>query len=181
LQDPSFINLVNSVWTDRSHVTPGDPQGNLYRKLCALKSHSIRWLKDKKDREQAKHISIEIELERLLKQKIQKPFCVDLDNRIRTLEDAHRLLLREEEERWRLKSRMLWLAGGDKNTTYFHRVACARRARKHIWEIEDDSGNLLHSQTEIKSAAYSHFKAFFQAPQLHHLKRRLKLLYYFQN
>jgi hypothetical protein len=63
-----------------------------------------------------------------------------------------------------MKSRMLWLASGDKNTTFFHKVACARRSRKQIWEIEDDCGNLIHSQTEIKSAAHSHFKSFYQAP-----------------
>jgi hypothetical protein len=89
---------------------------------------------------------------------------VDLDHRIRALEEAHKILLREEEERWRLKSRMLWLEGGDKNTTYFHKAASARRSRKQIWEIEDDSGNLLQTQSEIKSAAHSHFKSFYKAP-----------------
>jgi hypothetical protein len=59
---------------------------------------------------------------------------------------------------------MLWLASGDKNTTFFHKVACARRSRKQIWEIEDDFGNLIHSQTEIKSVAHLHFKSFYQAP-----------------
>jgi hypothetical protein len=77
LKEPSFINLVNSVWSDCSLVIPGDAQGNLFRKLCTLKSLSIQWLKDKKDRDQAKHNSIEFELDFLIKQKLQMPSCVD--------------------------------------------------------------------------------------------------------
>jgi ribonuclease HI len=163
LKDPTFINLVTSVWTDCTLVIPGDAQGNLFRKLNTLKSLSIHWLKEKKDREQAELNSIEFELEYLLKQQIQLPSSVETANRIRCLEDARNNLLRDEEERWRIKSRMLWLAGGDKNTSYFHRVACSRRAKKQIWEIEDANGTLHHSQAEIKSAAYTHFKTFFKA------------------
>jgi hypothetical protein len=63
LKDPSFIKLVTSVWSDGSLVIPGDAQGNLFRKLGHLKSLTIHWLKDKKDREQAKHSRIEFELD----------------------------------------------------------------------------------------------------------------------
>jgi len=31
----------------------------------------------------------------------------------------------EEETKWRIKSRQLWLQGGDKNTAYFHKQATA--------------------------------------------------------
>jgi hypothetical protein len=164
LKDPTFIKLVTSVWTDCTLVIPGDAQGNLFRKLNSLKSHSILWLKDKKLREQAELNSIELELENLLKQKHQMHSSVEIELKIRGLEDARNKLLRDEEERWRIKSRMLWLAGGDKNTSYFHRVACSRRSKKQIWEIEDAFGTLHHSQAEIKSAAYTHFKSFYQAP-----------------
>jgi hypothetical protein len=58
---------------------------------------------------------------------------------------------------------MLWLAGGDKNTRFFHRVASSRRSKKHLWDIEDENGILHHSQADIKSAAFNHYKAFFQA------------------
>jgi len=92
----------------------------LYRKLNSLKSHTIQWLKDKKDREKAELYNIELELEILLKQKHQISSSEELDHKICCLEDARNKHLRDEEERWRVKSRMLWLARGDKNTSFFH-------------------------------------------------------------
>ena len=59
---------------------------------------------------------------------------------------------------------MLWLVGGDKNTSFFHRVACSRRSKKQLWEIKDDNGTLHHTQAEIKSTTFTHYKTFFQAP-----------------
>jgi mannosylglycoprotein endo-beta-mannosidase len=140
LKDPSYTSLVNSVWTDGSLISPGDAQGNLIHKLNSLRSLSIHWLKEKKEREHAELKCIETELEFLLFHQLQHSSSVEITHKIRSLESARNKLLREEEERWRIKSRMLWLAGGDKNTSYFHRVACSRRAKKQIWEIEDTSG-----------------------------------------
>jgi len=120
LRETTFNNLVNSVWNDCSLTVPRDTQGNLIRKLTRLKSQTIHWLKDKKEREQAELNNIELELEDLLKLKIQDHSCADLDYRIHCLEEAWNKYLQEDEERWRLKRRMLWLAGGDKNARFFH-------------------------------------------------------------
>jgi hypothetical protein len=67
---------------------------------------------------------------------------VDLDHKVFCLEEARNKILREDEDRWRLKSRMLWLTGGDKNTRFFHRVASFRRNKKFLWEIEEEGGRL---------------------------------------
>lgn len=48
---------------------------------------------------------------------------------------------REEETKWRIKSRQLWLQGGDKNTTYFHKQATARKLRNNVNTIVDSEGN----------------------------------------
>jgi hypothetical protein len=105
---------------------------------------------------------IEQELEDLLRLKAMDTCRVDLDHQVHCLEEAHNIFLREEEERWRLKSRMLWLAGGDKNTRFFHRVASFRRSKFFLWEIEEEGGRVHQSTEAIKTTTFTHFKAFYQ-------------------
>jgi hypothetical protein len=112
--------MVKAVWSDSTLLIPDDAQGNLIRKLSTLKNQTILWLRNKKKIEQAEILSIELELELYQKQKLQNTSRMDLDYRIFCLEEARKKLLRDDKERWRLKSRLLWLVGGDKNTSFFH-------------------------------------------------------------
>eukprot|EP00253_Pinus_taeda_P017813 PITA_17813 len=66
--------------------------------------------------------------------------------------------LRDEEVKWRLKSRQLWLREGDKNTSYFHKQATVRKARNTVSSIKDNEGNSYTSHDIIKKAATNHFK-----------------------
>eukprot|EP00253_Pinus_taeda_P028479 PITA_28479 len=65
---------------------------------------------------------------------------------------------REEEIKWRIKSRQLWLKEGDKNTAYFHKQATAKRTRNSVNAIIDSEGNKHNNQEDIKKAASSHFR-----------------------
>ena len=71
---------------------------------------------------------------------------------------------RVEEEFWRQKSRSLWLKSGDKNTTYFHKQAEARKDYKAVTEI-NSQGTLIKDPEEIKKAAFLFFKDLFSAPE----------------
>jgi len=65
---------------------------------------------------------------------------------------------REEETKWRLKSRQLWLQGGDKNIAYFHKQATARKLRNNVSSILDNEGNLHSTQETIRKAASEHYR-----------------------
>eukprot|EP00253_Pinus_taeda_P029738 PITA_29738 len=65
---------------------------------------------------------------------------------------------REEEIKWRIKSRQLWLQGGDKNTTYFHKHATARKLRNNVNTILDIEGNRHSTQEAIRNAATKHYR-----------------------
>eukprot|EP00253_Pinus_taeda_P034390 PITA_34390 len=65
---------------------------------------------------------------------------------------------REEETKWRLKSRQLWLQGGDKNTAYFHKQATARKLRNNVSSILDNEGNLHSTQETIRKAVSEHYR-----------------------
>ena len=108
---------------DNQLTIPKDAQVHLIRKLTTLKNQMIHCLRDKKNKEQAELTRIDRELEHYQLQKLQDHRRGDIDYIIFRLEEAQNVHLREDEERWRLKSRMLWLAGGDKNTRFFHRIA----------------------------------------------------------
>jgi hypothetical protein len=82
----------------------------------------------------------------------------DLDL-LRSLKQRKDLILSTEESTWRLRSRAIWIAKGDKNTKFFHKYASQRRCQNTIWDITDDEGNLKSSENEIKETAYNHFKA----------------------
>ena len=43
----------------------------------------------------------------------------------------------EEEEYWRLKSRILWLNGGDRNTSIFHKQTQFKKQKNTIYTINN--------------------------------------------
>ena len=70
---------------------------------------------------------------------------------------------RVEEEYWRQKSRSMWLESGDKNTTYFHKQAEARKNYKAMTEVYYQ-GTLVKDFEDIKKAAFTTFKDLLSTP-----------------
>jgi hypothetical protein len=161
LLEPAFDQIVRSVWSDSTLTLPGDAQGNLVRKLNSRKEKSIIWHKRKKSLDSSKLNRIEHEINFLHREKARDDQQVDFEATLHHLEATHTLILREEEDRWRLKSRALWLTSGDSNTRYFHRFASHRRNKKLIWDIEEDDGSILHKTEDIKHAAHNHYKSVY--------------------
>eukprot|EP00253_Pinus_taeda_P005338 PITA_05338 len=93
----------------------------------------------------------------------QHPNCQR--NHSKSLVSTHRRITglysanREEEQKWRIKSRQLWLQGGDKNSAFFHKQAKFRKIRNNVTSIIDGEGNLQTTQGPIKKAAPYHYNA----------------------
>ena len=81
------------------------------------------------------------------------------------LQKKYHKAYREEEIYWRVKSRMLWLQAGDKNTTFFHKQAQARKIYNSINEIQTQ-GQVIKDFRGIKEAAHGFFKTLYSAPDL---------------
>ena len=69
-----------------------------------------------------------------------------------------------EEERMRLKSRVIWLDLGDRNTKLFHQFANDRRVQNLIWEINGMDVAMVSDSNGIKLEAIKHFHILFSHP-----------------
>ena len=69
---------------------------------------------------------------------------------------------RGEEEELRVKSRQLWLKGGDRNTTYFHKQTKARLCFNMIKELKDSDGKRIVEKEEIKDHVFQNFRDLYR-------------------
>lgn len=149
-KDQSFMQVCRDAWLDQFMVpnNPGDFQ--LMVTNCGWKlkqwekanfgnvSRQIRKLRDDLNGLMAVYNSVEI---------------VD---RKRSIEKEIDGLLEKEEIMWKQRSRALWLHEGDRNTTYFHKVANGRNRRNQINKITDSTG-VIHSKHEEIELVFRHF------------------------
>jgi hypothetical protein len=71
--------------------------------------------------------------------------------------------LRQEEETWRQKSRLNWLASGDRNTKFFHAYANSRKQINTIWEMSKEDGTMISSNQDLQKEAVGFFRNIFLA------------------
>jgi hypothetical protein len=68
-----------------------------------------------------------------------------------------------EELFWHEKSKVKWHCEGDRNTTYFHKMAKIRKATNQITSIRN--GDItLNDPDEVKAHIVNHFISLFNAP-----------------
>ena len=65
-------------------------------------------------------------------------------------------LLEQEEIHWVHRGRANWLLHGDRNTSFFHNAATARKKRNQIKKLLDDTGVWLQD-SDLKD----HIKGYF--------------------
>ncbi|CAA7029125.1 unnamed protein product [Microthlaspi erraticum] len=66
-----------------------------------------------------------------------------------------------EETFWRMKSRVMWLNNGDRNTKYFHAVTKNRRAQNRIKCLKDEQGKEWLGEENLGRVAEAYFKKLF--------------------
>ena len=67
------------------------------------------------------------------------------------------VVLEQEKDLWALKSRINWMILGDKNTSFYHVSALARRKRNFITAIKNEVGEWLTEEREVAN----HFREGF--------------------
>jgi hypothetical protein len=70
-------------------------------------------------------------------------------------------LLEQEEIRWCQRSRANWIQNGDRNTTFFHHFASARRNRNLIKQLKDPTGNFVEGIDQLNPIILDYFSNLF--------------------
>ena len=71
------------------------------------------------------------------------------------------LAYKEEESFWRQRSRIQWLQGGDRNSSYFHAVTRGRRKMNAFTVIEDESGTAFFEEEHMAKVISEYFQNIF--------------------
>lgn len=80
---------------------------------------------------------------------------------IEELEVSLEKLLNKEEIYWRQQSRTNWLSEGDRNITFFHKTASARRKRNWIYKLTDGFNNITSDHNQIERIVTDYYSALF--------------------
>lgn len=61
---------------------------------------------------------------------------------------------------WSQKARCNWIKSGDRNTTFFHKIANTQRKMNHIHSLQD-CGKVIATEEEILRHMDNYFKDLF--------------------
>jgi hypothetical protein len=73
------------------------------------------------------------------------------------------LLLEQEETHWMQRSRANWLRHGDRNTSFFHHYATARRKKNFIKKLKNDQEEWSEGTDQLKPLIYHYFANLFMS------------------
>ncbi|XP_071928156.1 uncharacterized protein [Coffea arabica] len=128
---PDFLDVVKKCW---SGSLPGSPLKVLSEKLQRTKQALRQWSR-------SSFGDIFLEIRSAEQNVVEAEIAHDdhpSDELLINLQEAHAQLrnaLVVEEEFWRQKARVKWLADGDRNTAFFHAVVTERRRKSGYKEF----------------------------------------------
>ena len=68
-----------------------------------------------------------------------------------------------EEIMWKQRSRIMWLAAGDKNTRFFHLRASQRRNKNRISRLKKPDGQFTKNEEEMGAMATEFYKTLYNS------------------
>ena len=83
-----------------------------------------------------------------------------MDRRKRILREITELL-ELEESYWKQRSRVLWLAEGDKNSKFFHQRVSGRKKKNSIRAIKDENGVEVVGDNRVGQVVVNYFRSLF--------------------
>jgi hypothetical protein len=154
------VNVVQQSWNVN---VVGCPMYVLSEKLKILKKNLKTWNKNVfgNVHENVKKCKLKVdEIQALLDSNGPSDTLLDQEKIAQvSLENALHL----EELFWHEKSKVKWHCEGDRNTSYFHKLAKFRQATNQITSIKNGDVT-LNDPDEVKAHIVNHFTSLFNAP-----------------
>lgn len=161
LEDPEYTCLVEDIWRQDPEPMHSELWDSFHHKMQKIKTMTKSWEREKKCRHRAEYRRIQAEMEVIIESFTHTYPDEQTLESLKCLGNRKRELLRIEESTWRLKSRALWLAEGDRNTKFFHKCASERRSKNAIWRIKSADGSIVYSSKDIQNEAIRYFANFY--------------------
>ena len=160
LREEKFSDTVKEAW-DR--VRSNQSLTNIHDKLASMHGEFHDWdqrvLKKPKKRLR--------KAQRELEEAMTGPMTDENEEKRKELSELIEYLLELEEIQWMQRSRANWLKSGDRNTSFFHAYASARRKRNFIKNLKDENGTLLEGTDVVKNHIASYFTNLFTSEVNH--------------
>ncbi|XP_026398200.1 uncharacterized protein LOC113293976 [Papaver somniferum] len=161
LLEPGFLDLLETWWVSLANNFTGSSGFILTKKLQALKGkikECNRNVFGKIDRKcEQNYLLIQWLDQKIDDEDISESEVITHDNLMLESEK----LADMKEHFWRDISRIRWIEDGDRNTSYFHRIAKIRRIRNTFCSLKIDSV-IVEDKNLIKSSIIDHFISRFK-------------------
>lgn len=77
------------------------------------------------------------------------------------MREEFNIILKKEELMWFQRSKVKWLADGDRNTKYYHLKTITKRRKNKISMLKDGNGKYVEDEDQLKSMINEYFKKLF--------------------
>ena len=154
LSECTVDEIVKSAW-ERAKLAGIGPSLSSRTKL--VKDDMFIWDRDTLKGPKKRINKLKKELEKLRRCTLTE----EVRQRIKEAQVLIENLLDQEELVWLQRGRANWLLHGDRNTSYFHKAATARKKRNCIRRLLDDTGVWKEELDDINSIITSYFKELF--------------------
>lgn len=156
--EPDCVDLIASSW-GRSHGN-GDGMQGLSHRLGSIAGSLSHW-----NFTVFKIIKVAI---RRKKQELRRLENINNESawsQMKSVEKDLDTLLYKDEKYWASRAKTSWLRVGDKNTSFFHKSASARRQKNVIQGVLNDSNVWVHDENALNIEFVRYFENLFTSDE----------------
>lgn len=157
--------MVTSHWSPYNATVHGNAAIHFMENLKKIKGATKAREKEKRVKDEEDLCNIEGRLEFILSSGDGSFYSEASKDELLGLEKRRQVLLGEKEEFWRLKSRAVWLKGGDGNMIFFQAYACGCKMGNTIWGLSKGDVSMVESFDELSELGVEHFLSLFKAQE----------------